>query len=159
MAHGIGGSESEEKVNTPWSADGRIAHTARGNVFNTIRIPFGRSIKITGHNSNNGTYWYIARGVLNYPLIVGDIQLPSIARLKLHKLEDLTTKPLDWVAILNISSQTAGALYMVTMKAVSRAGCCLPGGLGEAETLNYLEGCFRTYTDGSKSAQFLSSGA
>lgn len=35
---------------------------------------------------------YIVRGVENYPVILGDLQLPASARLKLHKIENIVTQ-------------------------------------------------------------------
>jgi hypothetical protein len=32
------------------------------------------------------------RGVENYPVILGDLQLPASARLKLHKIENIVTQ-------------------------------------------------------------------
>lgn len=35
------------------------------------------------------------RGVENYPVILGDLQLPASARLKLHKIENIMTQVYD----------------------------------------------------------------
>jgi len=42
LAHGIGSNSKTEAPNTPWGSN-RIAHTADGSIYNTIRMPFGHS--------------------------------------------------------------------------------------------------------------------
>ena len=42
FAHGVGTSSKVEEPQTPWATP-RIAHTADGSIYNTIRIPFGSS--------------------------------------------------------------------------------------------------------------------
>eukprot|EP00043_Microstomoeca_roanoka_P020127 m.237745 g.237745 ORF g.237745 m.237745 type:complete len:484 (+) comp17113_c1_seq8:62-1513(+) len=144
FAHAIGTNSADEQPNTPWATP-RIAHTADGSIYNTIRIPFEKSIRITATPASTGNYWYIVRGVENYPLMLGDLQLPTTAKLKLYKLVDYPTQPLDFVTLANVSSDTAGALFLVTCQGVS-------------PDYNYLEACFRAYLDGQETPQFLSSG-
>jgi len=60
--------------------------------------------------------WWIIRGTDNLPLIVGGIRLPDTARLRLHRLESIQTKPLDEFALLR-RPKGAGLLYQVTMAA------------------------------------------
>ena len=88
--------------------------------------------------------WYIIRGVENYPVVLGDLVLPSHTRLRLYKNENFLLKPLKFMNLAYVKS-SAGALFMVTMVA-------------ESSNLVFLEGCFRAYIDGSNKTTWLSSG-
>ncbi|ETO34105.1 hypothetical protein RFI_02989 [Reticulomyxa filosa] len=137
---------------------------ASGGLYNTYRIPFLSSIKIgafcidlknnntkkkickkiTIENWQAGTFWYIVRGVTNYPIILGDLQLPANGRLYLYKNENVELEPDEFIALANISG-TAGALFGVTIQANST-------------DYNYLEACMRVKIDSQTNYQFLSSG-
>jgi len=143
LAHGIGCSESIEVNNIPWGTR-RIAHSADGGIYNTYRIPFSKSFRVTATRPTKAAFWYIIRGVENYPLILGDLQLPSNTRLRLYKNEMVKLQPQQFVTLANISS-SAGAVFMVTLSASST-------------DYNYLEACMRTYIDGSQQTMWLSSG-
>ena len=41
VAHGLGFCESDDRRNIPWGTR-RIAHSADGGIYNTIRIPFSK---------------------------------------------------------------------------------------------------------------------
>ncbi|XP_074624938.1 uncharacterized protein LOC141883379 [Acropora palmata] len=143
IAHGLGFPESDELKNIPWGTR-RIAHTADGGIYNTIRIPFSKSFRVTATTQSSGMMWYIIRGVENYPVVLGDLVLPSHTRLRLYKNENFLLKPLDFMNLAYVKS-SAGALFMVTMVA-------------ESSNLVFLEGCFRAYIDGSNRTTWLSSG-
>ena len=143
LAHGIGCSETNEVNNIPWGTR-RIAHSADGGIYNTYRIPFSKSFRVTATRPRLGLFWYIIRGVENYPLILGDLQLPSNTRLKLYKNEMVKLQPKQFVTLANISS-SAGAVFMVTLAATST-------------DYNYLEACMRAYIDGDQQTMWLSSG-
>jgi len=144
LAHGIG---SHHDQNVPWGTK-RIAHTAHsGGVYNTYRIPFGKSIKITGtlarQTKDNQVFWFICRGVTNYPVIIGDLQLPATARLHLYKNLNITVQPLNYLQLVHV--ENSGLLYQVTLLATS-------------SDFNYLEACFRAIIDDDTDSLFLSSG-
>ncbi len=141
MGHGIGGAEKDEAQYIPWGTR-RVAHTADGGIYNTYRIPFGKSIRITATHPAGGAFWYIVRGVENYPVILGDLMLPPSVRLKLFKNVDTVLKPLQFLTLANVSN-SAGALFQVTLS-------------GNSKDFNYLEACFRATMDGDYA--FLSSG-
>ena len=143
IAHGLGFPESDDLKNIPWGTR-RIAHTADGGIYNTIRIPFSKSFRVTATTQSSGYMWYIIRGVENYPLVLGDLVLPSHTRLRLYKNENFRLKPLDFMNLAYVKS-SAGALFMVTLVA-------------ESSNLVFLEGCFRAYIDGSNRTTWLSSG-
>ena len=143
IAHGLGFPESDDLKNIPWGTR-RIAHTADGGIYNTFRIPFSKSFRVTATTQSSGYMWYIIRGVENYPVVLGDLVLPSHTRLRLYKNENFPLKPLDFMNLAYVKS-SAGALFMVTLVA-------------ESSNLVFLEGCFRAYIDGSNRTTWLSSG-
>ncbi|XP_065179191.1 uncharacterized protein LOC135809705 [Sycon ciliatum] len=143
MAHGVGCPIGDDDPDLPWQTR-RIAREAHGSVYNTYRIPFGHSVKVTATIPQAGAFWYIVRGLTNVPLTVGGFQLPEGTRLKLYKVENALLQPLDFVTAAQTSGSTAGWLYQVTLHANST-------------DFTYLEACFRADIDG-KPTQFLSSG-
>ena len=142
LAHGIGFTESGEVQNIPWGTR-RISHDADGGITNTYRIPFFKSFRVTATHPTGGMFWYIIRGVENYPLILGDVMLPRTTRLRLYKNVNVELKPLEFFTPANISN-SAGAVFQVTLAANST-------------DYNYLEGCFRARIDGAQDL-WLSSG-
>ena len=143
LGHGVGYTEAEEVQYVPWGTR-RVAHAADGGIYNTYRIPFSKSLKVTATHPVGGTFWYIIRGVENYPLVLGDLQLPSTSRLMLYKNVNVQLSPLQFITLANISN-SAGAVLQVTLA-------------GNSSDYNYLEACFRAVIDGSSSTTFLSSG-
>lgn len=143
LAHGIGFTEKDEEQYIPWGT-ARIAHAADGGIYNTYRIPFMKSITVTASHPVGGRFWYIIRGVENYPLIIGGLLLPQTARLRLYKNEDVVLQPLQFLTLADIT-KTAGALYQVTLAA-------------ESNSSSYLEACMRAKIDGSSDITWLSSG-
>ncbi|EDO40043.1 predicted protein [Nematostella vectensis] len=145
VAHGVGFSEKTEMKNLPWATK-RLGHTANGGIYNTIPIPFGKSFRVTAENNNtgNGYYWFIIRGVENYPVVLGDLVLPPNARLRLYKNEGVTLKPFEFLPLAEIEG-SAGAVFMVTL-------------VGNSSNLAFLEGCLRAFIDDPQRITWLSSG-
>eukprot|EP01084_Bolivina_argentea_P116702 207302_1 len=151
MCHSIGfiGNKQHEGQYVPWSTK-RIGHQAfDGGLYNTIRIPFGKQIRITLWQNTAATFWFMARGVLNYPLVLGDLLLPANSRLRLYKNEDVLLQPYEMLTLANISG-TAGAVLQIFMAA-------------QATDFPYIEGCYRVKIDNDTTIngheyQFLSSG-
>ena len=143
LAHGIGSADSIEDTLVPWGTK-RISHTAKGGgISNTYRIPFLKALKVTLTHPKGGTFWYIIRGVENYPLVVGDLLLPKTAKLKLYKNVNVLLKPLEFLTLASVSD-VAGLISQVTIAANST-------------DYNYLEACLRVRVDGGDTS-FLSSG-
>jgi len=131
MAAGIGFFDNS----APWgnSLIGKGAHT--GGVFNNIRIPFYKNIKITlqqPRTSNQGVFWFIVRGAVNMPIKIGDLFLPAGARLRVLQINN-TFAPLDKIDVIDYSVGP-GALLMWTLQVASGSW-------------NFLEGCVRCYID------------
>lgn len=129
----------------PWGTR-RIGHLASsGGLYNTIRMPFQKSIRVSFVSpTNQGYYWFIIRGAENYPIVVGDLVLPKTAMLKLHKQEHVALQPEEYT-VLATSNNSSGLLYQVTLAASSA-------------NFQYLEACFRALIDDDTKFQFLSSG-
>lgn len=143
MGHGIGFQDD----GAPWGVE-RIGKTGQpSGIYNTYRIPFGRSIRVTAQRSKeeegNPPFWWIIRGSENVPVELGGVRLPARARLNLHKVEKRTTKPLEEIDICK--TMRSGALYQVTIA-------------GESTNFGFLESCVRAYIGGSGSPLILSSG-
>ena len=144
LAHGVGFTEAMERQFIPWGTR-RIAHAADGGIYNTYRIPFSKSFRVTATHPKGGVFWYIIRGVENFPVVVGDLTLPSAStRLRLYKNVDVKLTPLEFITLVN-TSNTAGMLFQVTLAANST-------------DFNYLEACMRARIDGTADTTWLSSG-
>jgi hypothetical protein len=131
----------------PWGI-GLFGHTANnGGVYSTVRIPFQKTFKATLTSSQGGTYWFIVRGVEDYPVVIGDLELPPQAKLKVHRFNSLTTEG-ELITLMNVSAGTSGAVLSVRFDAKTTTS-----GYG------YLEACMRALIDGATSPLFLSSGA
>lgn len=143
LAHGLGFPERDDLGNIPWGTR-RIAHSADGGIYNTIRIPFSKSFRVTATDPDSSSFWYIIRGVENYPVVLGDLILPPHTKLRLYKNEDVYMKPMEFLRLAQVKN-SAGALFMVTLVANS-------------SNLVFLEGCMRSYIDESNRTTWLSSG-
>ena len=141
LGHGIG--LGDKSAAAPWSTK-RISLDAYHGIYNTYQIPFSKSVKITATHPDGGVFWYIVRGVYNYPLVFGMLQLPSTARLRLYKKVHMTLEPFEFMDMVHVQG-TAGAIFQVTLAANS-------------STFRDLEGCVRAYVDGDDKTLWLSSG-
>jgi len=141
--HGIGWNDQS----APWGSQ-RVGKTGQpSGLYNTHRIPFGKSIRVTGQLGktveSSQPFWWIVRGVENLSVRLGDVQLPKSARLRLQVREDVL---LDSLQMLEIGhSSGAGALYQVMLAVQSK-------------NFSYLEGMLRTHVDGAREPVLLSSG-
>ncbi len=150
LGHGVGFNDAF----APWGTE-RLGNTGGDSgIYNTYRIPFGRSVRVTAQLAQmadeNPLFWWIIRGTENLPVELAGVRLPDSARLKLYKLEDHIAEPLDEFAMCNV--QGAGALYQVTMEAK---------GLRKSnhwKDLSYMESCVRAYVNDGKDMMYLSSG-
>ena len=142
LGHGIGFGDPA----APWGNQrlGKTGHPS--GLYNTYKIPFGKSVRITAQNEGvqgDPEFWWIFRGVENLPLHLGNLRLPDNARLRLYKLDNVTVKPFEMVDLCR--SPRAGALYQVTLAA-------------RGTNLTYLEAVLRAYKNGAKEPEVVSSG-
>ncbi|MGO9270516.1 MAG: DUF2961 domain-containing protein [Terriglobia bacterium] len=141
--HGIGWDDPS----APWGSK-LVGKTGQpSGLYNTYRIPFGKSIRITGQLAKTvespQPFWWIFRGVENLPVQLGQIQLPKKARLRLQVRENVMLDPLQMFEIGE--SPAAGALYQVMLAVRSK-------------NFSYLEAMLRANVDGAKEPLMLSSG-
>jgi hypothetical protein len=154
LGHGIGFGDEF----SPWGI-ARIGKIGTGaNVYNTYRIPFGKSIRITGQlapdTPGRPLFWWIVRGTENMPVVLGGVRLPDTARLHLYKLENHLAKPLEEFALCDAPGN--GALYQVTMAAKGRRKAS--DEKVRWKDLSFMEACMRAYIGGAKEPLMLSSG-
>lgn len=144
LGHGVGFGNSA----APWGIRymGKTGHPS--GIYNTFRIPFGKSVRVTAQLGEGVTgdpvFWAIIRGTENLPVEIGGVRLPAKARLHLYKRENYTAKPLEEFDLCNTSK--AGTLFLVTMAAQSEGN------------FNFLEAQMRGYLDGASDPVMLSSG-
>ena len=140
-------SEPDEQDNdnsVPWGTR-RMGHLARnGGIYNTFRIPFQKSIFVSLQSKRHGHLWYNVRGVENYPIIIGDLELPTEARLRVYKQENATVMPFEYI-FLAMSKNRSGLLYQLTLNT-------------ESKNFYHQEACFRVIIDNEEQIQYLSSG-
>ncbi len=143
LGHGIGWDDPA----APWGTS-LVGKTGQpSGLYNSYRIPFGKGIRVTAELGDgvqgSHAFWWIVRGVQNLPVYLGNIRLPSNARLRLQVHQNVALKPLEKIDLAQ--SPRAGALYQVTL-AVASKNC------------NFLEGIMRAYVQGAKEPLLLSSG-
>ena len=137
------GDNHSHPFGIPWG-NRRIGQiTEHGGIYWTIRIPF-KKIRVTARFFQKNDFWYVIRGVDNYALTVGDLLLPSEARLKLYKLENIPLAPNEYISLAT-NFNSSGLIYLLSFA-------------GTSKNYAYLEGCFRLLSDGDSSVQYLSSG-
>ena len=137
-------TETESDPGVPWGTR-RMGHLAsNGAIYSTIRIPFQKSIYVSLIATRHGHYWYNVRGVQNYPLIIGDLELPKTAKLRVYKQENITVLPFEYIFLAS-SFNKSGLLYMVTLNT-------------ESKNFYHQEACFRAIIDNEEDIQYLSSG-
>jgi len=90
-------------------------------VYSTMRIPFGARLRATLQApSVGGTFWFIIRGVEAYPVVLGDLQLPAAARLRLHRFNAQTVTN-QLVTLVDVPSGTSGAVLSLRFDAANPA--------------------------------------
>ena len=142
LGHGIGFHDNH---NTPWVTKyiGKIGR--KNGIHNNYRIPFQSSIRVTAARSTPNQdrleddqtpqSWWIVRGMTHAKASLGDMELPSLAKLHLVKLENYLAQPLEEFDLCRIPTGP-GALFLVVIQAQSKS-------------LAYLEACMRAY-DGNE---------
>ena len=128
-ACGVGFDNQDAPWGTKWFGKG----AKMTGWFHNFRIPF-KTIRITyqleTEPSSKQVIWLIVRGLENYQFSIGDITLPSTARLKLIHT-NVTLQPLELVDLVNIK-KGSGMLFLTMMQVSSG-------------NLNFMEGCFHFY--------------
>ena len=116
-------------------ANSFMGHASTGGALkNTYRIPFGADgIRVTMEQPFDGVVYYYCRGMTNYPLIVGDLQLPGSARLRLYQNINVAVQPQQRLGLVP-RHNSSGLLFQVTLAA-------------ESDFIGFMEGCVRAHID------------
>jgi len=136
LAHGLA---PEDDGAWPWQSE-RFGHTHNMGWYNRYQIPFQSKVKITMTCNVDSPFWFRVAGVENYPIIVGDLQLPSHAKLEIQSF-NATVNINDLVTLAALNG-TAGLLTQLNVYVQSSSA--------------YQEGCVQATLDGSH--QWISSG-
>lgn len=120
---------------------------AVGGFYNTIPIPFRRSVLVTVRPSGepqdgNCTWGYInLRGTENLPLVLphSGIPLPQSARLQLWRNDWAVRQPLEYVNITSVGRGKQGVVFLTSLAVSAK-----PVG-GSAAGGGYIEGCWQFY--------------
>ena len=125
---------------TPWGHRWFGKGAAGAGWYNNFRVPFQRSIRVTGRLAEGGvgagaTLWMIVRGTENLPISVGGVTLPTTARLVQSRVIG-TFPPLAFVPVLDVASGS-GVLFSHTLAVNST-------------NINFLEGCYHSFTPHSQ---------
>ncbi len=150
LGHGIGFNDDY----APWGI-ARIGKTGQpSGVYNTYRIPFGKSVRVTAQTPSGAEddpmFWWIVRGTENLPVTIGGVRLPDAARLRLYTLDKHRAQPLEEFTMCDVKG--SGSLYQVTMAARALRQS------GSWKDLSYMEACMRAYEPGKTEPLLLSSG-
>ena len=140
----------------PWG-NRRIGSAAHNSIYNSIRIPCMKSVRITATlPPGAGTispiceggcevYWAWFHGLEAMPIELGDsLALPPTARLRVYQQQKVY-EPLEMVTFLDSKAQH-GVVFLAAF-------------LFDAPNLNFLEGCFRAFIGPNKTRTLLSSGS
>ena len=153
LGHGIGFKDRY----APWGTEvmGNMGRTS--GIYNTNKIPLSKKVRVTAQlaptsdvSEREPTFWWIIRGTENLRIVFGGVKLPENARLKLYKLENYTSEPLEEFTMADVNG--AGMLYQVTIEAK---------GLRDTDhwkDLSFMESCIRAYEKGKKEPMYVSSG-
>jgi hypothetical protein len=117
----------------PWGNEMFGKGSTMGGWYNNIRIPFERSIRVTLQGVDRDAVYFIVRGSEDIPLVVGDMKLPSSARLSVDVQNIQNMPALQYLDVISAPDGRSGISFLVTLSFT-------------APNLNTLEGCVHAYT-------------
>ena len=128
-------STTHEHVPAPWGNAHHGSVGVGGGRYTAIRIPFGSDLRITASmsqgQSQGRSLYCMFRGLENFPVTLGGLQLPLSARLRSVSTRGRLLAPTEWTTLVNTSSQAdkgkGGALLMVMQTVKSGNSHCLEG--------------------------------
>ena len=130
-----------------------FGHTAvSGGTYSTLRVPFARSLRVLVRPAPGTTtesrYWFDVRGVEALPIILGELELPPAARLKIHRVSNRSLAHLEMLTIASAPAGMSGAILGTKFDATSA-------------DFTYLEACPRFYRTAApdEPPMYLASGA
>lgn len=131
----------------PWGTRFSGITGAPSGIFLNYPIPFSKNIRVTAELPEgvhqDTVFWWIVRGVTNLPLRIAGLQIPSSARLRLHRVDHQQVAPLQEFELCRVVGD--GMIFQVTMAAKS-------------SNFEFMEGQMRAYIGAGREPQFLSSG-
>lgn len=147
MELGLGVGIGFQDPTAPWGTEHAGITGAPSGIYCNYRIPFSKSVRVTAELPagvpRDTVFWWIIRGLQNYPLEVCGFHLPAHTRMRLHKIEDFHAQPLEEFSLARVSGK--GLVFQVTMAARS-------------SNFEFMEGQMRAYFGDDSSPQYLSSG-
>lgn len=129
-------SATHEHVPAPWGNAHHGSVGVGGGRYTAIRIPFGSNLRVTASmsqgQSQTRSLYCMFRGLENFPVTLGGLQLPLNARLRSVSTRGRLLAPTEWTTLVNTSSQAnkgkgGGALLMVMQTVKSGNSHCLEG--------------------------------
>lgn len=147
MGHGYGFGDPVG----PWGGE-RMGKTGSvSGVYDTMRIPFHTSIRVTAQRDRSSPdkapFWWIISGTDHLRVTLAGVRLPERTHLKLYRVEGRLVKPLEKFDLCKVNGP--GAVYEVAMAAKSA---------GPKKNFNYMEAMMRAYFGDAKEPVMLSSG-
>jgi len=132
LACGVGFSDETAPWGLKWFGKG----AADGGWFWNFRVPFQKSVVVTIQHLYGpfGGFYVIVRGLTNVPVRIGDLQLPSTARL--HQFTtNATFAPLALITLASLPSGK-GVFFMHTLSV-------------QSGNPNFMEGCYHWILPGN----------
>eukprot|EP00456_Euglypha_rotunda_P077472 TRINITY_DN7316_c0_g2_i9.p1 TRINITY_DN7316_c0_g2~~TRINITY_DN7316_c0_g2_i9.p1 ORF type:complete len:426 (-),score=33.85 TRINITY_DN7316_c0_g2_i9:128-1405(-) len=133
MAAGVGFNDGQ----APWGNKFVGKGAADGAWYVNLRVPFQKQIRVTWQHLT-GTYggmYIIVRGAPNLPIVIGDVTVPTNAKLYLYN-QHVTLQPLQYFDVINVPSGNGLAFFHALAV--------------QAANLNFLEGCYHQYSPPSQ---------
>jgi len=130
LAAGVGFDDTTAPWGLKWIGKG----AKDGSYFINFKIPFQKSIVVTVQHltSNLGGFYMIVRGSTNTPLDFGTVKIPSNAKLRLTRIENVKYNSLDLVTLAE--AKTGQGVVIYHNLAV------------QSGNMNFLEGCYHWLT-------------
>jgi hypothetical protein len=147
MELGLGAGVGFADPSAPWGTKFSGITGSPSGIFINYRVPFTRKVRVTAELPpgvpRDTVFWWIVRGIQNFPLEISGIRLPQNARLKLTAKRDFRVEPLDQFDLCKVGG--SGMIFLVTMAA-------------QSTSFEFMEGQMRAYIGTSSEPQYLSSG-
>jgi hypothetical protein len=147
MELGLGAGVGFADPAAPWGTKFSGVTGSPSGLFINYRVPFASKVRVTAELPpgvpRDTVFWWIIRGIENFPLEISGIRLPQNARLRLTAKRDLRVQPLDQFDLCKVRG--SGMIFMVTMAA-------------QSTSFDFMEAQMRAYFGASSEPQFLSSG-
>jgi hypothetical protein len=147
MELGLGAGVGFGDPAAPWGTKFSGITGSPSGIYINYRVPFARKVRVTAELPagvpRDTVFWWIVRGIKNFPLEISGIRLPQNARLKLTAKRDVRVEPLEEFDLCKVAG--SGMIFLVTMAA-------------QSTRFDFMEAQMRAYIGASSELQYLSSG-